>query len=111
MSSPLLAIKPALPALAVVPPVGAHGSCSNGGYRKGQAVPGAARCGPLGLNVATKIIEGAELSSSSAESFAKSALSPNKTTDEKIELIAKVIVELAKTIGSMERDISRVKIR
>jgi len=49
------------------------------------------------------------LSSSSAESFAKSALSPNKTTDQKIELVAKAIVELAKTIGSMERDISRIK--
>ena len=49
------------------------------------------------------------MSASSAESFAKSALSPNKTTDQKLELIAKALVELAKTIGSMEQDISRVK--
>jgi hypothetical protein len=50
-----------------------------------------------------------ELSASSAESFAKAALSPNKTTDEKIELVAKAMIELAKTIGTMERDISRIK--
>ena len=49
------------------------------------------------------------LSISSAESFAKAALSPNETTDQKIELIAKALIELAKTIGSMERDISRIK--
>jgi len=50
-----------------------------------------------------------ELSASSAESFAKAALSPNKTIDEKIELVAKAMIELAKTIGTMERDISRIK--
>jgi hypothetical protein len=50
-----------------------------------------------------------ELSASSAESFAKAALSPNKTTDEKIELVAKAMIELAKTIGTMECDISRIK--
>ena len=49
------------------------------------------------------------LSTSSAESFAKAALSPNKTTDQKIELIAKALIELSKTMGSMERDISRIK--
>jgi hypothetical protein len=49
------------------------------------------------------------LSTSSAESFAKAALSANKTTDQKIELIAKAIVELAKTIGTIERDVSRIK--
>jgi hypothetical protein len=49
------------------------------------------------------------LSTSSAESFAKAALSPNKTTDQKLELIAKALIELAKTMGSMERDISRIK--
>jgi hypothetical protein len=49
------------------------------------------------------------VSASSAESFAKSALSPNKTTDQKIELVAKALIELAKTIGSMEQDLSRVK--
>jgi len=52
---------------------------------------------------------GIELSASSAESFAKAALSPNKKTDEKIELVAKAMIELAKTIGTMERDISRIK--
>jgi hypothetical protein len=49
------------------------------------------------------------LNASSAESFAKAALSQNKTTDQKLELIAKALIELAKTIGSMERDISRIK--
>jgi hypothetical protein len=49
------------------------------------------------------------LSTSSAESFAKAALSPNKSTDQKIELIAKALMELAKTIGTIERDISRIK--
>jgi hypothetical protein len=49
------------------------------------------------------------LSTSSAESFAKAALSQNKTTDQKIELIAKALIELAKTMGSMEQDISRIK--
>jgi len=49
------------------------------------------------------------LSTSSAESFAKAALSQNKTTDQKLELVAKALIELAKTIGSIERDISRIK--
>jgi hypothetical protein len=31
------------------------------------------------------------------------------STDEKIELVAKAMIELAKTIGTMERDISRIK--
>jgi hypothetical protein len=52
---------------------------------------------------------GKALSTSSAESFAKAALSKNKTIDEKVELIAKSLIELAKTLGSMERDISRIK--
>jgi hypothetical protein len=49
------------------------------------------------------------VSATSAESFAKAALSQNKTTDQKIELLAKALIELAKTLGSMERDISRIK--
>jgi hypothetical protein len=51
----------------------------------------------------------AQLSTSSAESFARAALSTNKSTDQKVELIAKALIELAKTMGSMERDISRIK--
>jgi phage shock protein A len=61
------------------------------------------------VRFATKVKRGEALSTSSAESFAKAALSKNKTTDEKIELIAKSLAELAKTLGSMERDISRIK--
>lgn len=49
------------------------------------------------------------MSTSSAESFAKAALSKNKTTDEKIDLIAKALIELAKSLGTMEQDISRIK--
>lgn len=49
------------------------------------------------------------VSASSAESFARGALSANKTVEQKIDLIAKALIELAKTIGSMERDISRLK--
>jgi hypothetical protein len=48
------------------------------------------------------------LSASSAERFARAALSPNKTTDQKIELIAEALIELAKTMGSMQKDISRI---
>jgi hypothetical protein len=37
------------------------------------------------------------------------ALNQNKSTDQKIELIAKALIELAKTIGTIERDVSRIK--
>jgi phage shock protein A len=49
------------------------------------------------------------LSASSAESFARAALSEQKSVEQKIESLAKALIELAKTIGSIERDISRIK--
>ena len=69
------------------------------------------RVRPLGLLLfRLPVLEG-RVSTDSAESYARSALSANKSTDQKIELIAKALIELAKAIGSIPQDISRIKNR
>ena len=45
------------------------------------------------------------MSAQGAETYARQAQSSNKTTDEKIELIAKSLVELAKVVGKIQSDI------
>lgn len=45
------------------------------------------------------------MSAKNAESYARQAMSSNKDTDEKLKLIARSLVELAKVIGQMQSDI------
>ena len=45
------------------------------------------------------------MSASSAEHYARLAMSSNKDADEKLKLIAQAIAELAKVVGSMQSDL------